>query len=48
MNGYHTTSINNSITPTHADLLAVAEKAGLKRDSAKTVLDSMCETIANF
>ena len=41
MNGYHTTSINDSIEPTKDDLLAVAVKAGLNRKEAEGVFMSM-------
>lgn len=41
INGYRTTSINNSIEPEDSDLLAVAEKAGLDRAEAKDVLERM-------
>ena len=47
MNGYHTTSINNSIEPTRADLIAVAAKAGLDKDEAETVFEEMEQTIKN-
>lgn len=41
MNGYHTTSINDSITPTKEDLFAVAEKAGLERIKAMAVYNEI-------
>lgn len=47
INGYRTTSINNSITPVKADLLAVAVEAGLPRAEAEAVFESMRETVAS-
>jgi serine/threonine-protein kinase HipA len=41
INGYHTTSINDSITPTKQDLFAVAEKAGLETKKAIEVYNEM-------
>ncbi|MFZ4727007.1 MAG: HipA domain-containing protein, partial [Paludibacter sp.] len=41
INGYHTTSINDSITPTKQDLITVAEKAGLETKKAIEVYDEM-------
>lgn len=41
MNGYHTTSINDSVEPTKADLLAVAAKAGLDMREAERVFEEM-------
>ena len=41
MNGYHTTSINDSITPTKTDLIAVAVKAGLNEKEAVEVFDAI-------
>ena len=41
MNGYHITSINDSITPTKEDLFAVAEKTGLDRKKAVVVFDEI-------
>lgn len=46
MNGFHTTSINDSIEPTEDDLFAVAEKAGLKRKDAEEIFISMKSIIA--
>ena len=45
MNGYHTTSINDSIEPTQADLIAVAANAGLDKDEAETVFEKIEQTI---
>ncbi|WP_455638469.1 type II toxin-antitoxin system HipA family toxin [Parabacteroides sp.] len=41
MNGYRTTSINDSIEPTKNDLLAVAEKAGLQKDKADAIFEEI-------
>lgn len=41
LNGYHTTSINDSITPTKMDVLAVAEKSGLERNKAIAIYDEI-------
>ena len=41
MNGYHTTSINDSITPTREDLFVVAVKSGLERIKAVAVFDEI-------
>ena len=41
MNGYHTTSINDSIEPTKEDLFAVAVKAGLNKKEAEEIFASM-------
>jgi serine/threonine-protein kinase HipA len=43
--GYHTTSINNSITPKIEDLLEVAKKSGLTYKKACLVYDEMNEII---
>jgi len=45
MNGYRSTSINDSIEPTKEDVFAVAEKSGLKRNKAITIYHEMNETI---
>ena len=47
MNGYHTTSINNSITPTKEDLFTVAETAGLERKKAIDIFNEISERIVN-
>ncbi len=41
INGYRTTSINDSIVPVKEDLFAVAEKVGLDKKEAKCVYDEM-------
>lgn len=46
INGYHTTSINDSITPTREDLLAVARQAGLPAKEAANTIDHMHTIIA--
>lgn len=45
MNGYHTTSINDSIVPTKDDLLTVAVKAGLNKKEAEEIFTSMMSRI---
>jgi len=45
INGYHTTSINDSITPTKEDLFAVAEKAGLDTKKAVEVYNEMTDNL---
>jgi serine/threonine-protein kinase HipA len=45
LNGYHTTSINNSITPTNEDLFTVAVKAGLERNKAMSIFNEISERI---
>lgn len=46
MNGYHTTSINDSIEPVEADLLSVAEQSGLDKKEAKHTLEEMKHIIS--
>lgn len=41
MNGFHTTSVNDNITPTTDDLIAVAVKAGLNKKEALTIFEEM-------
>lgn len=43
MNGFHTTSINNSIEPTRDDLIAVAVKAGLNSKEAEEIFNAIKE-----
>ena len=38
-NGYHTTSFNNSISPTDNDLIAIAEASGLNTSKAKSIIE---------
>jgi serine/threonine-protein kinase HipA len=45
MNGYHTTSINESITPTNEDLFTVAERAGLERIKAMMIFNEIKERV---
>ncbi len=45
MNGYHTTSINDSIEPTKEDLFSVAVKAGLNEKHAKEIFDEMLKIV---
>lgn len=41
MNGYHTTSINDSIEPTKKDLIEVASKVGLKKTKAERIFEEI-------
>ena len=41
MNGYHTTTYNNSIIPTDDDVIAVALKSGLDKKKAIEVLNEI-------
>ncbi len=45
INGYRTTSINDSIEPVAADLLAVAETAGLNRRTAEKIFTEMKDIV---
>lgn len=45
INGYRTTSINDSIEPTESDILSVAEKSGLDKVMAKQIYDKSREII---
>ena len=45
INGYHTTSINDNITPTKEDVWAVAEKIGLERNKAVVIYNSIKEQL---
>lgn len=45
MNGYHTTSINDSIEPTKDDLIAVAVKAGLNKKEAEEIFTTMMSKV---
>lgn len=45
MNGYRTTSINDSIEPSKADLVAVATKAGLNKKDAEEIFESIHSAI---
>ena len=48
MNGFHTTTINDSITPTLDDLIAVAVKAGLNRKEALQIFEEMKDKVDDF
>jgi len=48
INGYRTTSINDSIEPTLNDLLEVAVKVGLDRADASEIYSNMRETICKW
>ena len=45
LNGYHTTSINDSITPKDSDLTALASRMGLEKNMARRVLEEMRATV---
>lgn len=45
MGGYHTTSINDAITPCDSDVLALAGKAGLELKTASRILKEMKEMV---
>lgn len=45
INGYRTTSINDSIKPAKEDLIALAIKAGLNKKEAETIFEEMKEVI---
>ena len=47
INGFRTTSINDSIEPTKNDLFAVAVKAGLNEKEAVTLLEEMIKMFRN-
>ena len=47
MNGYRTTSINDSIEPTKDDLLAVATQAGLNKKEAEDIFESIGAVLQN-
>ena len=48
INGYRTTSINDSIEPTKEDIIAVAVKAGLNRKDVIAEFDKMEQYIAEY
>lgn len=48
MNGYHTTSINDSIEPTKDDLLAVAVKTGLNKKEAEEIYSDIEQRVEQF
>lgn len=45
MNGFHTTSINDNIEPTHNDLIAVAVRAGLSKKDAEETFEQIKEIV---
>ena len=45
MNGFHTTSFNNSIVPAKEDLFIVAEKSGLESAKAESIYEEMRRVI---
>ena len=46
INGYHTTTINDSVEPTKDDLLAVAAKAGLDKVRALKEFDRILSIVS--
>ncbi len=46
MNGFHTTSINDTIEPTKSDVIAVAVKAGLKQKEAEECFEKIQQIIS--
>lgn len=48
LNGYRTTSINDSIEPQKENILAVAVKAGLNKKEATVVFDRMREVVQEY
>ena len=48
MNGYHTTSINDSIEPMKDDLLAVAVKAGLNKKETEEIYSDIEQRVGQF
>ena len=48
MNGYHTTSINDSIEPTKDDLLTLAVKSGLNKKEAEGIYSEIEEKVKKF
>jgi serine/threonine-protein kinase HipA len=45
MNGFHTTSTNDSIEPTKDDLITVAVKVGLNKKEAEEIFESMKSSV---
>ena len=48
MNGFHTTSINDNISPTKEDILVVAEKSGLERTKAIAVYNEINDLVCSW
>lgn len=48
INGFRTTSINDSIEPTKEDLFAVAVKAGLDKKDVRKIFEDVHSLILNF
>lgn len=46
INGFRTTSINDSITPTQEDLFAIGIRAGLNKTEVESVFDQMREIVS--
>lgn len=47
MNGFHTTSFNNSITPNDTNLIELAKRVGLNEKEAKETLNTMRLIVSN-
>ena len=45
LNGYHTTSINDSITPQKEDLFAIAEKIGLEKSTSIAIYNEISKRL---
>ena len=45
LNGYHTTSINDSITPQKEDLFAIAEKIGLEHNKSIAIYNEISKRL---
>lgn len=48
MNGFRTTSINDSIEPSKDDVIAVAIKAGLNKKEAEDIYEKIKKIISEF
>ncbi|MDE6336808.1 MAG: HipA domain-containing protein [Muribaculaceae bacterium] len=46
-NGFHTTSINDNITSSKEDLIAVAVKAGLNKKEAEEIFKHISKVLKN-
>ncbi|WP_420813768.1 HipA domain-containing protein [Lepagella muris] len=47
INGYRTTSVNNSIDPTDADVIIAAVKAGIDKNEAERIFREMQTIVRN-
>lgn len=48
INGFRTTSINDSIEPSREDVIAVAVKAGLNKKDAEDIYRDMADAVSSF